>query len=112
MNMSILNRLFGLNYRGLDRGETLAPRELLIARAPPWNRVPPPVIKAILAALDGTSLLDCFVRESMARQLVSRYESLAQGKPEATVIRAQISGILCRAGFRQIVSLGKAVKNQ
>lgn len=91
-----------------DQAPTL--RSLLEARTPPWHRVAPIVIDTIFQALAGTELLDSFISASMEKQLVTRYEPLGHERPD--VIRAQISQILCQSGFREIVSLGEALKNE
>jgi hypothetical protein len=83
-------------------------KDLLIARAPPWNRVAPVVIKTILAAITDKGLLEAFVLHSMNAGLVARYEALG-GDSDPTVIRAQISQILCETGNRAIPTLTKAL---
>jgi len=40
-------------------------KDLLIARAPPWNRVTPGIVKTILAAITDKGLLEAFVMHSM-----------------------------------------------
>jgi hypothetical protein len=82
-------------------------KDLLIAREPPWNRVPPTVIKAIIAAITDKGLLEAFVMHSMDAGLVKRYEAL-DGQADPIVIRAQISQILCETGNRAIPTLAKA----
>jgi hypothetical protein len=83
-------------------------KDLLTARAPPWNRVAPVVIKTILAAITDKGLLEAFVMHSMNAGLVARYEAL-DGDSDPTVIRAQISQILCETGNRAIPTLAKAL---
>ncbi len=83
-------------------------KDLLIARAPPWNRVAPVVIKTILAAITDKGLLEAFVMHSMNVGLVPRYEALGDDS-DPTVIRAQISQILCEAGNRAVPTLAKAL---
>jgi len=100
--MSFLNRLFG----------SKAPptvKELLIARAPPWNRVAPTVINAIIEAITDKGLLEAFVMHSMDAGLVTRYEALGWENSDSTVIRAQISHILCQTGNQAIPSLANAL---
>ncbi len=109
--MSILSRLFGAKARPTMTGDQAAAlRSLLEARTPPWHRVAPIVIDTIFQALAETELLDSFISASMEKQLVTSYEPLGHERPH--VIRAQISQILCESGFREIVSLGKALKNK
>jgi hypothetical protein len=84
-------------------------RDLLIARTPPWNRVPPTVISTILEAIPDKGLLEAFAMHSMDTGLVARYEALGQDGDNPTVIRAQVSQILCEAGNRAIPSLAKAL---
>jgi hypothetical protein len=83
-------------------------KDLLIARAPPWNRVAPDIVKTILAAIADKGLLEAFVMHSMNAGLVARYEAL-DGDSDPTVIRAQISQILCETGNRAIPTLTKAL---
>jgi hypothetical protein len=83
-------------------------KDLLIARAPPWNRVAPVVIKTILAAITDKGLLEAFVQLSMNAGLVATYEALG-GDSDPTVIRAQISQVLCETGNRAIPTLTKAL---
>jgi hypothetical protein len=82
-------------------------KDLLIARAPPWDRVAPDIVKTILAAITDKGLLEAFVMHSMNAGLVARYEAL-DGDSDPTVIRAQISQILCETGNRAIPTLTKA----
>lgn len=84
-------------------------KDLLIARAPPWNQVTPIVITAILEAITDKGLLEAFVMHSMNAGLVARYEALGRENDTSTVIRAQISQILCETGNRAIPSLTKAL---
>lgn len=81
-------------------------KDLLIARAAPWDRVAPVVIKTILAAITDKGLLEAFVMHSMNVGLVARYEALG-GDTDPTVIRAQISQILCETGNRAVPTLAK-----
>ena len=82
------------------------------ARTPPWDKVAPIVTDAIFEALDATELLDCFVLSSMENNIVSRYEQLGHEDQNISVIRAQISGILCQAGFQKIAVLEEEVSNK
>ena len=84
------------------------PKDLLIARTPPWDRVHPAVINAILDAITDKALLDVFVTSSMNQNLVPQYEQIDTNK-NSTVIRLQISHILCLAGRPVIASLTEAV---
>jgi hypothetical protein len=81
-----------------------------MARAPPWNRVAPIVIDTILEAITDKGLLEAFVLRSMDAGLVARYEALGREDDDPTVIRAQISHILCQTGSRAIVSAAEARK--
>jgi hypothetical protein len=115
--MSILTRLLGSKNRPtMTDGQPPTARSAIKARTPPWHKVAPIVIDAIFEALDATELFDCFVFSSMENNLVSRYEQLGyeQEGPEdrdVSVIRAQISGFLCQAGFQKIAVLEKEVNN-
>ena len=81
-------------------------KDLLIARAPPWNRVAPLIIKTILEAITDKGLLEAFVLHSTNAGLVARYEALG-GDTDPTVIRTQISQILCDTGNRAVPTLAK-----
>lgn len=105
--MSFLNRLFGSKARNQSAPPTV--KELLIAREPPWNRVAPPVIDAIIEAITDKGLLEAFVMHSMDAGLVARYEALGRADSDPTFIRAQISHFLCQTGNRAIPSLAKAL---
>lgn len=48
-------------------------KDLLIARAAPWDHVAPVVIKTILAAITDKGLLEAFVMHSMNVGLVAKY---------------------------------------
>lgn len=52
--------------------------DLLVARAPPWNRVVPIVIDTILETLTDKGLMEAFVMHSMDNGLVARYEALGR----------------------------------
>src|SRR5215831_18568780 len=113
ITMSILTRLFGSKNRpSTTDGQPPSARSLLKARTPPWHKVAPIVIDAIFEALDATELFDCFVLSSMESSLVSRYEQLGHEDRDVSIIRAQISGILCQAGFRKIAVLEKELNNK
>lgn len=86
-------------------------KDLLIARAPPWNRVSPVVTTTILSTITDKGLLEAFVMHSMNAGLVARYEALGQDS-NPTIIRAQISQILCETGNRAIPTLVKALTAQ
>jgi hypothetical protein len=111
--MSILNRLFGSKapkegtMRGTRSARTV--RDLLMARTPPWNRVPPIVITTILEAITDKGLLEAFATHSMDAGLVARYETLGRDGDSPDVIRSQVSQILCETGNRAIPSLAKAL---
>jgi hypothetical protein len=83
-------------------------KDLLVARAAPWNRVAPIVIDTIVGAITDKGLLEAFVMHSMNTDLVARYEALG-GDAAPTVLRAQISQILCETGNRAIAPLAKAL---
>jgi hypothetical protein len=85
-------------------------KDLLTARAPPWNRVAPVVIKTILGAITDKGLLEAFVLHYMNAGLVARYEALGcEEDSDSTVIGAQISHILCQTGNQAIPSLVRAL---
>jgi hypothetical protein len=108
--MSIVTRLLGSKNRlTMTEGQPASARSLMKARTPPWHKVAPIVIDAIFEALGATELFDCFVFSSMEENLVSRYEQLGHEDRDVSVIRAQISGILCQAGFQKIAVLEKEV---
>jgi hypothetical protein len=108
--MSILTRLLGSKKRPtMTEGQPPSARSLIKARTPPWHKVPPIVIDAIFEALGATELFDCFVLSSMEENLVFRYEQLGHADRDVSVIRAQISEILCQAGFQKIAVLEKEV---
>jgi hypothetical protein len=108
--MPILTRLLGLKIRPtMTDGQSPSARSLIKARTPPWHKVAPIVIDAIFEALGATELFDCFVLSSMEENLVFRYEQLGHADRDVSVIRAQISGILCQAGFQKIAILEKEV---
>ncbi len=111
--MSILTRIFRSKNRPtmLD-GQPPSARSLLKGRAPPWHKVAPVVIDAIFQALDATELFDCFVLASMDNNLVPRYEQLSHEDRNVSVIRAEISEILCQAGFQKIATLEKEMGNK
>jgi hypothetical protein len=81
-----------------------------LAHTPPWDRLAPVVIDAILNGITDKVLLEAFVLTSMEQNLVDRYEQLGRENDGPTVIRAQISQILSETGFRVIGSLEKALK--
>ena len=113
INVSILKRVFGSKLRGegavADVRSPPTVKDLLVARTPPWNRVSPIVINAILGAITEKGQLEAFVRHSMNAGLVARYEALGRETSDSTVVRAQISQILCETGNRAIPSLAKAL---
>jgi hypothetical protein len=111
--MSILTRLFGsknLPSPSSDKRPTF--RRLIKGRTPPWNRVPPIVIDPIFEALDDTELFDCFVRASMENKLVTQYEQLGQDDENVSIVRAQLSDVLCKTGFRQTSKLERELANR
>ena len=108
--MPILTRLLGSKNRPtITDGQSPSARSLIKARTPPWHKVAPIVIDTIFEALGATELFDCFVLSSMEENLVFRYEQLGHADRDVSVIRAQISGILCQSGFQKIAVLEKEV---
>ena len=108
--MSLLTRLLGSKNRPpMTDGQSPSARSLVKTRIPPWHKIAPIVIDAIFEALGATELFDCFVLSSMEENLVSRYEQLGHEDRNVSVIRAQISRILCQAGFQKIAVLEKEV---
>jgi len=111
--MSILSRLFGSKDRRQSKtsGVRSSPtvKDLLIAQSPPWNRVAPIVINVILEAITDKGLLEAFVRDSMDAGLVARYEALGREESDSTIIRAQISQILCEVENQAVPVLPKAL---
>jgi hypothetical protein len=111
--MSILSRLFGSKGRrqGTIKDTRSSPtmKDLLIAQTPPWNRVAPIVINVVLETITDKGLLEAFVIRSMDANLVTRYEALGWEESDSTVIRAQISQILCEAGNRAVPMLAEAL---
>jgi hypothetical protein len=97
---------WGPSMFGLFKKKPPTVKDLLIARAPPWNGVAPLIIKTILEAITDKGLLEAFVLHSMNAGLVARYEALG-GDTDPTVIRAQISQILCETGNRAVPTLAK-----
>jgi len=83
-------------------------RQEWFAQTPPWDRVPSPVVDAILDGITDKVMLDAFVLTSMEQNLVPRYEALGrQSTPD--IIRAQMSHILCLTGNQAIALLAKAL---
>jgi|GEM_PF-2240479 len=108
--MSILTRLLGSKNRPtVTDGQSPSARSLMKARTPPWHKVAPIVMDAIFEALGATELFDCFVFSSMEENLVPRYEQLGHDDRNVSVIRSQISEILCQAGFQKLAVLEKEV---
>lgn len=64
---------------------------------------------AIFEALAATELFDRFVLSSIEENLVCQYEKLGHEDRNVTVIRAQISEILCQAGFQKLALLDKEI---
>lgn len=89
--------------------QPLSARSLIKTRTPPWHRIAPEVTDAIFEALDATELFDCFVFASLENNLVSRYERISD--KDISMIRAEISGILVRAGFQKLTALEKEATN-
>jgi hypothetical protein len=69
-------------------------KDLLIARAPPWNRVAPVVITTILAAITDKGLLEAFVLQSINAGLVARYEALGGGLRPNRYSRSDFSNLV------------------
>lgn len=111
--MFMLTWLLGSKKRPtMTGGQPPSARSLIKARTPPWHKVAPIVIDAIFEALAATELFDCFVLSSMENNLVSRYEQLGHEDRNISVIRSQISGILCQAGFQKLAILEKEINNR
>lgn len=87
-------------------------RRAWFAHTPPWDQLDSTVIDAILDGITDKLLLEAFVRISMIASLVARYEPLGGERESPTVIRAQVSHILCQTGNRAIHSLAKAMEAQ
>jgi hypothetical protein len=86
------------------KNETREERQQWFAHTPPWDRVPPAVINAVLDGITDKLLLEVFVFVSMENGLVARYERLDDAfGPETN--RAQVSQILTMTGNRAIASL-------
>jgi len=83
-------------------------KDLLIARAPPWDRVAPIVISEIVKAITDKGLLEAFVLQSMNAGLVEKYAALRSD--DGPIIRAQISHILCLTGNRAVPALADAIQ--
>jgi hypothetical protein len=111
--MSLLTRLFGSkNQPTMTDEQPPSARSMLKARTPPWDKVAPIVIDAIFEALDATELFDCFVFSSMKNNLMFQYEQFSQEDLYVSMIRAQISRILCQAGFQKIAVLRKELNDK
>jgi hypothetical protein len=114
--MTILNRLFGKKVKGENRSKpfyanaTREERRDWFARTQPWNRIASTVIDAILDGITDKALLEVFVLASMEYGLVARYEPLGREHSDSTVIRAQVSQILCQTGNPAILSLAQALE--
>jgi hypothetical protein len=80
------------------------------AHTPPWNRIDSTVIDAILDGITYKTLLEVFVLASMKYGLVTRYEPLGGEDSSPTVIRSQISHILCQTGNPAVLSLAQALE--
>src|SRR5450759_280419 len=109
--MSIFGKLFGSNEVAQNKikpfylNATRDERRDWFAHNPQWNRISPAVVDAILDGITDRVLLEAFVVVSMENGLVTRYELLGGQDADATIIRAQISQILCEVGNRAVVSL-------
>jgi hypothetical protein len=100
--------LLGAHMFGSSQPEPTV-KSLLIAGTPPWNRIAPMVIDAILEAITDKGFLEAFVMVSMNHGLVARYEALGwENSDSIVVIRAQISQILCETGNRAMPALAKS----
>jgi hypothetical protein len=76
------------------------------AHTPPWDRIAPTVIDAILDAITDKVLLEAFVLTSTELGLVTRFEACQESDGQ-TLIRAQLSQIVCERGD---VALGLFIK--
>jgi hypothetical protein len=92
------------------KNETREERQQWFAHTPPWDRVPPAVINAVLDGITDKLLLEVFVSVSMENGLVARYECLEDGGPFGSEgNRAQVAQILTMTGNRAITSLIETV---
>lgn len=108
--MTIFGRLLGSKApKASGAAPARTVRDLLTARAPPWNNVAPVVITTILEAITDKGLLEAFVMRSMDAGLVASFEALGRDDENAEVIRAQVSQILCETGNRAVPALAKAL---
>jgi hypothetical protein len=112
--MSILNRLLGLKARQKrptsDKRALPTLRELLLSRTPPWDSVPQTFVQLVANVLGDKGLLDSFIFHSLQERLVARYALICEDGFHETVIRAQISQILCETGFRALPELVEAIE--
>jgi hypothetical protein len=63
-------------YDTLSSLTTHEQRKAWLASAPKWDQLAPPVIEAILDAITDKGLFEAFVLESMAHDLISKYEMI------------------------------------
>jgi hypothetical protein len=114
--MSILSRLFGskASRESLTSDSHASPtlKELLLSRAPPWDRVPQTFVQLVADVLGDKGLLDSFIFHSIQERLIARYALICEDGLHDPVIRAQISEILCETGFRALPVLAKAIAGE
>jgi hypothetical protein len=85
------------------------------AHTDPWNRLRSPVVEAVLDGFTDKLMLQKFVLASTDVGLVSSYKRLGRRGLFAdapTVIRAQISQILCLAGNRTLENFLRAIASK
>jgi len=82
---------------------------MLIARTPPWDRVPSAFVQLVVEVLGDKGLLDVFISHSMEEGLVGKYALICEDDFYAPIIRAQISQILCETGNRALPVLATAM---
>src|ERR1039458_378590 len=113
LHMPFLSRIFGkkaMSEKIKTFPRTRTDRQDWFAHTPPWNRIDSTVIDAILDGITDKTLLEVFVLASMEYGLVARYEPLGGEHEAPTVIRAQVSHILCQTGNPAVLSLAQALE--
>jgi hypothetical protein len=114
--MEIMSKLFGRKVKNENTTKpfyanaTREERQDWFGCTRPWDRIASTVVDAILDGITDKTLLEVFVMTSMKNGLVARYEPLGLEESDPTVIRAQVSQILCQTGNRAIVSLTQALE--
>jgi hypothetical protein len=113
LHMPFLSRIFGkkaMSEKIKTFPRTRTDRQDWFAHTPPWNRIDSTVTDAILDGITDKTLLEVFVLASMEYGLVARYEPLGGEHEAPTVIRAQVSHILCQTGNPAVLSLAQALE--